>query len=95
MLEPILAMGTQALGFDLCFIYDVDPEGRHLRLVQSVGTTDEQRAVLSCVDLDLPLCGLVVRTRRPLVLEAVQASTEPRYALAREQASMPSRATRS
>ncbi len=84
VLEPILAMGTQALGFDLCFIYDVDPEGRHLRLVQSVGTTDQQRAVLSCVDLDLPLCGLVVRTRRPLVLQAVQASTEPRYALARE-----------
>ncbi|WP_246775563.1 GAF domain-containing protein [Methylobacterium aquaticum] len=84
VLEPILAMGTQALGFDLCFIYDVDPEGRHLRLIQSVGTTDEQRAVLSCVDLDLPLCGIVVRTRRPLVLEAVQASTEPRYALARE-----------
>ncbi|UHC19433.1 GAF domain-containing protein [Methylobacterium currus] len=84
VLEPILVMGTRELGFDLCFIYDVDREGRHLRLIQSVGTTDEQRAVLSCVDLDLPLCGIVVRTRRPLVLEAVQASTEPRYALARE-----------
>ncbi|WP_246102429.1 GAF domain-containing protein [Methylobacterium terricola] len=84
VLEPILATGTRALGFDLCFIYDIDPEGRHLRLIQSIGTTDEQRAALSCVDLDLPLCGIVVRTRRPLVLEAVQASIEPRYALARE-----------
>ncbi len=82
-LVPILEAGTEALGFDQTYIYVSAAEGERLALTQSVGLGPEFRAVLGDVSCDLPLCGIVARTRRPFVLPHIQASDEPRHAMAR------------
>ncbi|WP_280951987.1 ATP-binding protein [Methylobacterium sp. V23] len=48
-----------------------------------MGLGPEFRAILSDVSCDLPLCGIVARTRRPFVLGHIQASAEPRHTMAR------------
>lgn len=83
-LEPILARGADELGFEQCFIYDVAPDGLHLQLRQSIGVNAAVREVLRHVDYEGPLCGIVAQTRQALVLADVLASTDARYALARQ-----------
>ncbi|WP_207541159.1 GAF domain-containing protein [Sabulicella rubraurantiaca] len=84
VLEPILAAGAESVGFEQCFIYELTPDADHLRLVRSVGVDEATKAILDCSHIDEPLCGIVVQTRRPLILRDVQSSTDPRYALARQ-----------
>mgnify|MGYP005991707381 CR=1 FL=1 len=84
VIEPILETSTRSLGFEQCFIYNVAPGGRSVRLTSSIGVGEAMRAALADVDLDKPLCGIVVQTGQPLVLANVQAGSEPRYAVARE-----------
>lgn len=83
-LEPILARNASELGFEQCFIYDVAPDGFHLQLRQSIGANEAVREVLQHIDYEGPLCGIVAQTRRSLVLADVLASSDPRYALARQ-----------
>lgn len=83
-IEPILARSAADLGFEQCFIYDVAPDGLHLSLRQSVGVSAETREMLRHVESAGPLCGIVAQTREPLALADVQASSEPRYAMARQ-----------
>lgn len=83
VLEPILAAGGSSLGFEQYFIYDLAPDGQHLLLRYSVGTSEALRASLACSHIDGPLCGIVVQTRSPLVLSDILASDNPRYELAR------------
>ncbi|WCS23795.1 GAF domain-containing protein [Methylobacterium sp. NMS14P] len=82
--EPILAAGAASLGFDQGYLYDIAPDRRHLRLTHAIGASEEIQAALRHVGFDSPLCGIVAETRRPFVLAAVQATREPRYALARQ-----------
>lgn len=83
-IEPILARSAADLGFEQCFIYDVAPDGLHLGLRQSVGVSAETKEMLRHVESAGPLCGIVAQTREPLALADVQASSEPRYAMARQ-----------
>ncbi|WP_156453988.1 MULTISPECIES: GAF domain-containing protein [Methylobacterium] len=84
VIEPILETSTHSLGFEQCFIYDLAPGGRSVRLTGSIGVDEAMRAALADIDLDKPLCGIVVQTGQPLVLAHVQDGPEPRYAMARE-----------
>ncbi|WP_412759766.1 GAF domain-containing protein [Methylorubrum subtropicum] len=83
-LVPILEAGTEALGFDQTYIYVTEASGERLALTQSIGLGPEFRAVLRDVSCDLPLCGIVARTRKPFVLPDIQSSDEPRHAMAQE-----------
>ena len=82
--EPILAAGAASLGFDQCYLYDIAPGGRHLRLTHAIGVGEESQAALRHVPFDSPLCGIVAETKRAFVLTGVQATREPRYELARQ-----------
>ncbi len=83
VIEPILSTSAASLGFEQCFIYDIAPGARRLRLTSAIGVSEAMRATLTDIDIDGPLCGLVVRTGRPVVLSHVLASLETRYAMAR------------
>ncbi|AWN51073.1 GAF domain-containing protein [Methylobacterium sp. 17Sr1-1] len=84
VLQPILETGAASLGFDQCYIYDVGPNADYLALTHDVGVSEDMRAALRRADLDGPLCGIVVQTGQPLVLENVQESIAPRYDVARQ-----------
>ncbi|QDA36495.1 GAF domain-containing protein (plasmid) [Paracoccus liaowanqingii] len=82
-LRPILAGGADAVGFDMCFLYDVAADGQHLELRHSVGVNEEISMALRRVSFDVPLCGIVAERAEPLVLENLHLSCEPRYEIAR------------
>jgi len=84
VLGPVLAEGAAVIGFDQAYIYSVAPDGAHLCLTHSVGVGEETQAALAYVPFSGPLCGIVAETARPLIIEHVLATTEPRYAPARE-----------
>lgn len=81
---PILEAGTEALGFEQVYIYDAIADGERLALTQSIGATPDARELLRDVSCDQPLCGIVAQTRRPFVLSDIQASKDPRHAMARD-----------
>ena len=84
VLEPILAADASKVGFDQCFIYDLAPDGSHLRLTRSIGATGVAQEIHHHENLDdAPLCAIVARTGQPLVLSDVQASAAPEHAVAR------------
>jgi len=83
VLEPILRDGAEALGFDRACLYDVTPDGSHLRLTHAVNLTPEARAALKHLPFGTPLCGIVAETRRPLILEGLQSDQDPRWEVGR------------
>lgn len=83
VLGPILEQSTDLLGFDESYSYVLTPDCEHLQLTHSVGASAEVRATLQHASFDLPVCGEVVKSLKPLVIEHMQATTEPRYEVGR------------
>ena len=79
VLEPILADGAGVLGFDRAYLYDIAPDGRHLRLTHAVNATPQLRRELQRMAFGTPLCGIVAESRRPLFLSGLRTSVEPGY----------------
>lgn len=82
-LRPILEGGADTIGFEQCYLYDVDPDGRHLVLRHSVGVSDETKMALHRVTFDVPLCGIVAERGEPLVLSDLHLTRDPRYEIAK------------
>jgi signal transduction histidine kinase/CheY-like chemotaxis protein len=59
------------------------PDCQHLHLTHSVGASDDVRATLEHASFDLPVCGEVAKSLKPLVIDNMQATTEPRYEVGR------------
>ncbi|MBA8915126.1 GAF domain-containing protein [Methylorubrum thiocyanatum] len=83
VLEPILRDGAEALGFDRACLYDVSPDGGHLRLTHSVNVAPEAREYIRRLPFGTPLCGIVAETGEPLILEGLQSGNDPRWDVAR------------
>lgn len=83
-LRPILEGGADAIGFDMCLLYDVAADGQHLELRHSVGVSEETSLALRRISFDVPLCGIVAERAEPLVLEDLHLSREPRYKIAKD-----------
>lgn len=83
VLGLVLNQGAELLGFDQSYSYTITEDGNHLRLNQSVGVPDGIRQQVEHASFDGPVCGIVAQTRTPLILDNLQSSSEPRYALAR------------
>ncbi|MDB6454489.1 GAF domain-containing protein [Falsirhodobacter sp. 20TX0035] len=82
-LRPILEGGTDTIGFEQCYVYDIAAEDEQLLLRHSVGVTEETRMALSHVSFDVPLCGIVAQTAEPVVLSDLAKTEEPRHQIAR------------
>ncbi|WP_435170032.1 GAF domain-containing protein [Falsirhodobacter sp. 1013] len=82
-LGPILEGGTDTIGFEQCYLYDIAPDRQHLLLRHSVGVAEETRMALDNVAFDVPLCGIVAETAEPLVLSDLHVTREPRHQIAR------------
>lgn len=82
-LRPILEGGADTIGFDNCFLYDLSADRKRLLLRHSVRADEEMLAGLRDVPLDVPLCGIVVESDRPLILSNLREDTQPRYEIAR------------
>jgi PAS domain S-box-containing protein len=83
VLGPILEQSTDLLGFDESYNYVLTPDCEHLHLTHSVGASEEVRATLDNASFDLPICGVVAQTRKSLIIEHLQQTTEPRYEMGR------------
>ncbi|WP_267354121.1 MULTISPECIES: GAF domain-containing protein [unclassified Methylobacterium] len=84
VLEPILADGADVLGFDRALLYDVAPDGCHLRLCHAVNVTPEAHALLRRRAFGDPACGVVAQTRLPVIRTSIQAGDAPEDALSRK-----------
>ncbi|RYC29332.1 GAF domain-containing protein [Lichenibacterium minor] len=67
-LASILVGSTDALGFDWLRLYEVEPDGRHLRLSRAIDTIPGARARSDRLPFGTPLCGIVAETRRALLV---------------------------
>lgn len=83
VLGPVLEQSTDLLGFDESYSYVLTPDCEHLHLTHSVGASDEVRATLVEASFDLPICGIVVQTGEPVIIDNLQQTTEPRYEVGR------------
>lgn len=83
VIDSILRAGAGALGVDESYAYVIDPDCQHLRLTHSINVSEEIQQVLQRAPFSGPLCGIVAETRKPLLLEDIQATTSDRYAAAR------------
>jgi PAS domain S-box-containing protein len=79
VLGPVLEQSAEIMGFDESFSYIVTPDGTHLHLSHAVGISDEERARLGKVSFDSRICGIVARSGKPLILNNLQDTTDPRY----------------
>ena len=84
VLNPVLEASAELIDFDQSYSYVLTPDGQHLRLNHSFGVRPDVAQTLQHAPLDGPLCGIVASTMKPLILEQLQASTEPRYAPGRD-----------
>ncbi len=74
-----------ALDIDQAYHYVVTPDRKHLDLTHSLGVDAALHARLQAIGFDDgPLSGIVARTRQPLVLESLQDTTDPAYAMPRD-----------
>ncbi len=83
VLGPILDQSKDLLGFEESYSYVLTPDCQHLHLTHAIGASEAVRATLVDASFDLPICGVVAQTLRPLILENLQQSTEPRYDVGR------------
>nr|WP_237481819.1 GAF domain-containing protein [Lichenibacterium sp. 6Y81] len=83
-LVPILLDAADVLGFDWAHLYDVGPDGRHLRLSHAVGASTETRSRYARLPFGAPPCGLVAETRRPILLSGLQDAADPHHAVLRD-----------
>ena len=84
VIDSILKAGAEALGIDQSYSYVLFDNGQRLKLTHGIGVSDEVHQALQSAPLDQPLCGIVALTREPLILEDLQANTDPRYAMGRD-----------
>ena len=84
VIESILRAGAESMGIDQSYGYVLTADCEHLRLTHSIGVSEELQAALQHAPLDQPLCGIVAATREPLVIEDLQETLDPRYAIGRE-----------
>ena len=83
ILGPVLEQSTELLGFDESYSYVLTPDCEHLHLTHSVGASQEIRDRLVHASFDLPICGIVAQTRKPVIIDHLLETTEPRYAVGR------------
>jgi len=85
VLQDILSSGAETLGYDQSYSYLLNADCTRMRLLQSSGVGEETKTWLADVaPAEVPLCGLVVQERAPLILHNVQQSTDPRTELSRQ-----------
>jgi len=82
-IPPILEAGAGFLGFEQTYIYAAAPDGERLALTHSIGLGPDLQRFLGDVSCDLPLCGIVARTRKPFAMGHIQSSAETRHDTAR------------
>jgi PAS domain S-box-containing protein len=82
-LERIYERLAVLLGFDLYIHYAAVPGSEQLTLVECRGLTDEQCRSIRQLRFEQAICGQVAATRKFMVVEDVQASTDERTALIR------------
>ncbi|WP_136685761.1 GAF domain-containing protein [Falsirhodobacter xinxiangensis] len=78
-LRPVLEGSADTIGFEQCYLYDVDRASECLELRDAVGASEETRMALQHVTVDVPLCGIVAQTAGPLILSDLHLSDESRY----------------
>ncbi len=83
VLDPILSANAETLGFDRSYIYDVWPEGGHLRLTHSLNASAPVKEFLHKLPFGAPVCGIVAERLEPLLLTGMQADVDPAFATAR------------
>lgn len=83
VLPPLLEEGAGLLGYDQAYLYSVAAEEGNLLLTHAFGVGERARRALACVPFSVPLCGIVAETGRPLVLDNLLSSTDPRLAAGR------------
>ncbi|WP_416356640.1 PAS domain S-box protein [Aureimonas phyllosphaerae] len=83
ILEPILSANAEMLGFDRSYTYDIWPGSQHLRLTHSLNATAEVKDHLGRLPFGAPVCGIVADRLQPLILENMQAGSDPAFATAR------------
>ena len=67
-LAPILVESADALGFDWVCLWEVEPDGRRLRLSRAIDTIPGARTQSGRLPIGNSLCGIVAETRRPLLI---------------------------
>ena len=84
VLEPLFKESAAALDIDQAYHYVVAPDRAHLRLTHSIGVPEAVVTPLRHAPFEGgPLCGIVARTRAPLIVEDVQTREAPEFAMAR------------
>ncbi|QUS37307.1 GAF domain-containing protein [Falsirhodobacter algicola] len=83
-LHPILSGGAEAIGFDQFCLFDLAPDGQTLILQQSGGLPPDHRDLLEEATLDVPLCGIVAETGRPLILTDLDGPVTQRFRIAQD-----------
>ncbi|WP_404326424.1 GAF domain-containing protein [Aerophototrophica crusticola] len=84
VLRPFVTAAKDLLGLDICFSYVADDATRRLRLGWVHGVSDRLARELNAIDYGNRLCGVVAETRKRLVLDHVQLTTEPQLKAARD-----------
>lgn len=82
-LRPVLEGSADTIGFEQCYLYDMDTADGHLALQHSVGVNEETQMALRHVTFDVPLCGIVAETSEPLILSDLHLTCEPRHEIAK------------
>ncbi|HVL11365.1 MAG TPA: response regulator [Gemmata sp.] len=83
MMRDLFARVSEGLRLSHYFNYELDGDGRHLRLVACAGVPPDELERLRRLDLGQAVCGLVAATRRPVVVGDIQNSDDPRVQLVR------------
>jgi PAS domain S-box-containing protein len=84
VIHEVLSEGAGTLGFDQSYSYVLSEDEHHLHLTQSIGVSEELQQNLHSAPFDGPLCGVVAQCREPLIIDHLQATTEPRFEIGRQ-----------
>ena len=86
MMRKVFAIVQAELGLDAYLSYGVDASGGALVLESSFGIAAEIAPAYErlAIQTDESYCGTVANTRMPILVERLQASTDPKAALARQ-----------
>src|SRR5262249_11039307 len=81
MLRELFAGIAPELGLDVYFNYMVDQGGGGLRLVSSVGVSEEVARGMSWLEFGLSVCGTVAASGRAIVASQIQQSDDSKVEL--------------